>query len=151
MAEKKFVMTKGKAKELHKIVRQVPVKKASTTRPARKVPLDYANKKKSTSPGPHGAKVTIMKTITTTPITKEQFRGSVKLKRFSHIGLGRTKEGRTPKSPGVPFERGSIGLRKKAREKTRTSKSQVGSATGEKRELKRQNKKRQSNRGSSRR
>ncbi len=68
-------------------------------------------------------------------------------KRFSYIGLGRTKKGRTPKSPGVPFERGSIGLRKK----TRTSKSQVGSATGEKRELKRQNKKRQSNRGSSRR
>lgn len=38
-----------------------------------------------------------------------------KFKRFSFIGLGRTEKGRTPKSPGVPFERGSIGLRKTKR------------------------------------
>lgn len=166
MPEKKFVMTKGKAKELHKIVRQVPVKKASTTRPAQKVPLDYANKK---------AKVTV------TPITKKEFDGSVKrkasskmimttttlskkirplkkieFKRFSPLGLGRGfpgDPGMKRRKEGVPFERGSIGLRKKTREKTRTSPTQrvPGSATGETRELKRQNKKRQSNRGSTRR
>jgi hypothetical protein len=143
----------------------MPDKKKS--RPAQKVPLDYANKK---------AKVTV------TPITKKEFDGSVKrgakafargalagptsllknlkkikkieFKRFSRLGLGRGfpgDPGMKRRKEGVPFERGSLGLRKKAREKTRTSKSQVGSATGEKRELKRQNKKRQSNRGSTRR
>jgi len=40
-------------------------------------------------------------------------------KRLSYIGLGRTKKGRTPRSPGVPFERGSIGLRKKSRKSSR--------------------------------
>jgi len=42
-------------------------------------------------------------------------------KRLSFIGLGRTKKGRTPRSPGVPFERGSMGLRKKTRSSSRKS------------------------------
>lgn len=50
-------------------------------------------------------------------------------KRLSHIGLGRTKEGRTPRSPKVPFERGRIGLkpiRKKTRKSSRDSARKSG-------------------------
>lgn len=50
-------------------------------------------------------------------------------KKFSPIGLGRTKEGRTPRSPKVPFERGRIGLkpiRKKTRKSSRDSARKSG-------------------------
>ncbi len=51
------------------------------------------------------------------------------LKKHSYIGLGRTKEGRKPRSPKVPFERGRIGLkplRKKTRKASRESARKSG-------------------------
>jgi len=54
-------------------------------------------------------------------IIPKKFMKREKIKRLSHIGLGRTKKGRTPRSPGVPFERGSMGLRKKTRSSSRKS------------------------------
>ncbi len=119
---------------------------ADKSRPAKKVPLDY--KPNSTQ----NSKKMMFKTMIVEKITRPRLLKLKKkeFKRYPRLGLGRGKlggPGMKPRKEGVPFERGSIGLRKK----TRTSKSQVGSATGEKRELKRQNKKRQSNRGSTRR
>ena len=97
----------------------MPDKKKS--RPAQKVPLDYANKK--------------AKTVTVTPITKKEFDGSVKrkasrkimttttiskkipllkkieFKRFSPLGLGRGypgDPGMKRRKEGVPFERAAL-------------------------------------------
>ena len=51
------------------------------------------------------------------------------LKKHSYIGLGRTKEGRKPRSPKVPFERGRIGL-KPLRKKTRKSSRESARKSG---------------------
>jgi len=61
-------------------------------------------------------------------IIPKQFKKR-ELKKHSYIGLGRTKEGRKPRSPKVPFERGRIGLkplRKKTRKSSRDSARKSG-------------------------
>ncbi len=69
-----------------------------------------------------------MKMFTKKEIIPKEFKAR-ELKKHSYIGLGRTKEGRKPRSPKVPFERGRIGLkpiRKKTRKSSRDSARKSG-------------------------
>jgi hypothetical protein len=56
-------------------------------------------------------------TMTTGPVITRE----IPTKKYSRLGLGRTAEGRKPRKRNVPFERGSIGLRKKSRSSSRKS------------------------------
>jgi len=79
-----------------------------------------AAKRRATTDLPHGTSITSMM-FRGKEIIPKKFMKRELVKKFSPLGLGRTKEGRKTRKQGVPFERGSIGLRKKTRKPTRNS------------------------------
>lgn len=87
-----------------------------------------AAKRRATTDLPHGTSITSMM-FRSKEIIPKKFMKRELIKKFSPIGLGRTKEGRKTRSPKVPFERGRIGLkplRKKTRKSSRDSARKSG-------------------------
>ncbi len=83
-----------------------------------------AAKRRATTDLPHGTSITSMM-FRGKEIIPKKFMKRDLVKKISPLGLGRTKEGRKPRSPKVPFERGRISL-KPIRKKTRKSSRESG-------------------------
>ncbi len=82
-----------------------------------------AAKRRATTDLPHGSYSKI-EMFRGKEIIPKKFMKRDLVKKISPLGLGRTKEGRKPRSPKVPFERGRIvtkPLRKKTRKSSRES------------------------------
>lgn len=81
-------------------------------------------KRRATTDLPHGTSITSMM-FRSKEIIPKKFMKRDLVKKISPLGLGRTKEGRKPRNPKVPFERGRISL-KPLRKKTRKSSRESG-------------------------